>query len=131
MKHEIPPVPAARADGPRADAVREDHTHEVTPDLAYQGPATVNVASFGLLGAGNRRWVLIGAGGPGAAGLVQRAAAARIGPDARPAAIILTHGHFDHAGALDELAERWDAPIYAHELEEPYLTGRAASTSPG
>jgi glyoxylase-like metal-dependent hydrolase (beta-lactamase superfamily II) len=68
---------------------------------------------------------------PGTAALIPRAAATRFGPAARPAAIILTHGHFDHAGALDELAERWDAPIYAHELEEPYLTGRAASTAPG
>jgi glyoxylase-like metal-dependent hydrolase (beta-lactamase superfamily II) len=38
----------------------------------------------------------------------------------------MTHGHFDHVGALEELAARWDATIYAHELERPYLDGRAS-----
>jgi hypothetical protein len=31
-----------------------------------------------------------------------------------------THGHFDHVGAREKLAEKWDVPIYAHELEVPY-----------
>ena len=38
---------------------------------------------------------------------------------------MLTHGHFDHVGSLRSLAERWDALIYAHELELPYLDGRS------
>ena len=42
----------------------------------------------------------------------------------------MTHGHFDHVSALEELAERWDAPIYAHELERPYLDGTAAYPPP-
>jgi hypothetical protein len=45
---------------------------------------------------------------------------------ARPAAIVMTHGHFDHVGALASLAERWDVPIYAHPLELPYLDGRSS-----
>ena len=39
--------------------------------------------------------------------------------DIPPVAIILTHGHFDHVGALRQLAERWMVNIYAHELELP------------
>ncbi len=46
-------------------------------------------------------------------------------PGTRPTAIVLTHGHFDHAGSALDLATAWDAPIYAHPLELPYLTGRS------
>ena len=31
---------------------------------------------------------------------------------------------------LKELSEQWDAPIYAHELERPYLDGTAAYPPP-
>ncbi len=130
MEQQIPISPDARADDPQADDARDDGTHEVAPDLAYKRLAIVNVAFYGLPGAGDRQWVLIDAGLPGAAGQIANAASERFGPDARPAAIILTHGHFDHTSALKELSERWDAPVYAHELERPYLDGRAAYPPP-
>ncbi len=44
---------------------------------------------------------------------------------AKPRAIVLTHGHFDHAGSALELAKAWDVPVYAHPLEAPYLSGRS------
>ena len=37
------------------------------------------------------------------------------------AAILLTHGHFDHAGAAEELSELLDVKIYAHEAEKDTL----------
>ena len=38
-----------------------------------------------------------------------------------PVAILLTHGHFDHAGAAEELAEKFDIKIYALEKERETL----------
>src|SRR5690606_16472283 len=66
----------------------------------------------------------------GTAGLIQRAVGERFGDGARPRAIVMTHGHFDHVGALRELAERWNVPIFAHELEFPCLNGTAAYPPP-
>ncbi len=71
------------------------------------------------------RWILVDTGLPGAAGWVRRAAEARFGAGARPEAIVLTHGHFDHAGTARSLADTWGVPVYAHPLEMPYLTGRS------
>ena len=39
----------------------------------------------------------------------------------KPAAILLTHGHFDHASAAEELAKLLDVKIYAHEAERETL----------
>lgn len=84
----------------------------------------------GAAEAADRSWVLIDAGLATSAGHIRRAAIERFGLDSRPAAIILTHGHFDHVGALPELTDRWDVPIYAHRLEMPNLTGRSSYPPP-
>ena len=69
-------------------------------------------------------WVLVDTGLPMSDGKIQRAAQSKYG-DRKPSAIVLTHGHFDHAGAALALAEQWNVPIYAHRLEMPYLTGKS------
>jgi glyoxylase-like metal-dependent hydrolase (beta-lactamase superfamily II) len=99
---------------------------EIDETLAYLRLAIVNVVFFGPRNAGDRGWVLVDAGIPGSRSSIETAAGARFGDSARPAAIILTHGHFDHVGAVEALASNWDAPVYAHRLEHSYLDGTSS-----
>lgn len=108
----------------------DDGTMQIAPDLGYRRLAMVNVIFFGLPQSGEGRWVLIDTGISGLAGLIVSAAQERFGENARPAAIVLTHGHFDHVGGVEKLAEKWDVPVYAHEVEWPYLNGTAAYPPP-
>lgn len=122
MTQQVPLGEGARAE----DGVEEDGTREIAPDLAYRRLLMVNVVFYGTPGAADRDWVLIDAGVIGTKALITGAAEARFGPGARPSAIVMTHGHFDHVGALEDLASEWDVPVYAHALERPYLDGSAA-----
>jgi glyoxylase-like metal-dependent hydrolase (beta-lactamase superfamily II) len=67
--------------------------------------------------------VLLDTGFPGDVKRIQRVMAhAGLGPtDVR--AILLTHGHIDHAGNVVELKAWTGAPVYAHALEQPHLEG--------
>lgn len=103
---------------------------EVAAELAYLRTAVVNVFLCGPRGAGDRGWVLVDTGTYGSAGRIAAAAEERFGAGARPRAILLTHGHFDHVGTVRELAERWDCVVYAHPLEMPYLTGESPYPPP-
>jgi glyoxylase-like metal-dependent hydrolase (beta-lactamase superfamily II) len=85
----------------------------------------VNVYLVGPFQAGDRGWVLVDAGLPTSREAIVREAERRFGHGARPSAIVLTHGHFDHVGSLEKLMELWDIPVYAHRLEAPFLTGRS------
>ena len=42
------------------------------------------------------------------------------------AAILLTHGHFDHVGGVKEIAESVGCPVYLHEAEQSLPTGLTA-----
>jgi glyoxylase-like metal-dependent hydrolase (beta-lactamase superfamily II) len=105
---------------------------ELMPDLARLRIGFVNVYFAGrprdvMTPAANAAtpWALVDAGLPMGAARILGVAAERFGVDSRPAGIVLTHGHFDHVGALEALLAVWDAPVYAHTAELPFLTGEA------
>ena len=125
MDQQIPLSPQALAPSLTTNGVTE-----VAPDIAYQRLVLVNVVYIGPAGAPDRGWVLVDAGLIGMDPLIAATAEARFGHRSRPAAIVLTHGHFDHVGALLHLANRWDVPIYAHEAERPFLDGSRAYPPP-
>ena len=47
----------------------------------------------------------------------------------KPVGVLLTHAHFDHMGAADELCRRYAIPLYVHELDAPKLTDPQANVS--
>lgn len=71
-------------------------------------------------------WALVDAGLKWSASHIRAMAKELFGEGTKPAAIILTHGHFDHVGALSTLIEEWNVPVYAHNLELPYLSGKSS-----
>ena len=116
-------------DEARAAEIQDGGLHVVATDIAYQRLGIVNVVYVGEAGAADGEWVLIDAGVYGASNFILRAVEQRFN-GSRPAAIVMTHGHFDHVGALETLAERWDVPVVAHPLELPYLNGNASYPPP-
>ena len=132
----FPWKPGTSSDGPplctRVSMPRdaEHQIEEVVPDVARLRIAFVNCFFVGRRSTYDTSgeatsWVLVDAAISLGAARILEVAAERFGPDSRPSAIVLTHGHFDHVGALETLLGIWDVPVYAHPLELPFLTGRA------
>lgn len=105
---------------------------EVSDDLFYYTNQIVNLVFIGKP-AGKREsdsWILADAGMPRSSSEIIKVAEERFGIGSAPAAIILTHGHFDHVGSIVNLIKEWMVPVYAHTLEFPFLTGRLAYPEP-
>lgn len=123
MAQQIELDDSAQAD----EGAQADGTHEVVSDVAYQRLAIVNVVFIGE--PGSKDWVLLDAGTMGTAELIASVAQKRFG-DTPPRAIVMTHGHFDHFGALEALVAKWQVPVWVHELEKPYFDGTASYPPP-
>ena len=74
-------------------------------------------------------WVLVDAGFPGSGRTIAEAAG-RLCGGGRPAAIVLTHGHPDHAGSAVELGAEWGVPVLAPAREMPFIDGTALYPEP-
>lgn len=102
-----------------------------TEILPYIYCHTIQIVNICLVGNPNSDdFVLVDAGMPYSAEEIISVVEDRYGADKRPKAIILTHGHFDHVGAIIELIKKWEIPVYAHELELPFLTGKESYPKP-
>lgn len=95
---------------------------EILPDLLCYTIQVVNMCLVRNLDTND--FVLVDAGMPNSADKIISFTEKYFGENNRPNAIILTHGHFDHVGAVIDLVKHWEIPVYAHELEIPYLTGK-------
>ena len=104
-----------------------DDVEEVfTVTAGVYGHKEVFVNYYFITDNDSQTWALVDAGLKWSASKIISAAEKLFGKNVPPAAIILTHGHFDHVGGLPRLLEKWDVPVYAHEMELPYLTGQSS-----
>lgn len=97
---------------------------EVTPDILVMDFTIVTACLVGNPALPDGEWALVDTGLENSGDFIARSAQKRFGKDSRPSAIILTHGHFDHVGSVTALLQLWDAPVYVHPLELPYVTGK-------
>lgn len=107
-----------------ADEVLPIPDSEIVP-LTHiaQGVQGLRILFVNVYGVINQdgTWTLIDAGLPLSATRIRHWAERVYGIP--PRSIVLTHGHFDHAGAARALADHWSVPVYAHPREMPFLTG--------
>lgn len=96
-------------------------------DVYYYTNQIVNIVFIGE--PGSKKWFLIDTGVPNSTSDIKKVVNERFNGQ-KPELILLTHGHFDHVGAVVDLVKEWNIPVYAHSLEMPYLTGEKAFPKP-
>jgi glyoxylase-like metal-dependent hydrolase (beta-lactamase superfamily II) len=109
---------------PDQDVVALD---SIAPDVSGLRVLIVNVYA---ISRSRDEWMLVDCGLPHTHARIRRWVEERFGMNARPSFILLTHGHFDHAGLVEELAAEWNVPVYVHPLELPYVTGKSQYPPP-
>jgi glyoxylase-like metal-dependent hydrolase (beta-lactamase superfamily II) len=107
----------------KSTAVMPQNLFTVAPGV--WGRKDVFVNYFVIQDLNSETWILVDAGLKWSAPGIKEMAEYLFDKESKPTAIILTHGHFDHVGSVEKLADEWDVPVYAHHLEIPYLTGQS------
>lgn len=97
---------------------------EVVSDVLLLDFGVVNAFLIGDPLTDKKDFILVDTGIENSYDFIIESAERRFGKGTKPNAIVLTHGHFDHVGSLKKLLEKWDVPIYVHQLELPYVTGQ-------
>lgn len=92
-------------------------------DVVETGPLAENC--YLLWGDAKQAWII----DPGADfSLIERAVAAQ---GVTPVCVALTHGHFDHLGALDDVLRRWPGlPVVLREEEQTWAFTHPANQYP-
>jgi glyoxylase-like metal-dependent hydrolase (beta-lactamase superfamily II) len=103
-----------------------DLAREIAPDVFCLGPWGRTQTDVYFVRTGSS-WVLIDAGWASDRSRIERAAGSLFGADSRPAAILLTHCHPDHAGSARPLARAWGCAVYMHPDELPLATADFAA----
>lgn len=106
------------------DNVKE-HIDIVAPNVGRVPIGIVNVYFLKYESSLSDKWILVDAGMGNCSKKIIRKAEEFMHSSKAPEAIVLTHGHFDHIGALKKLVDIWNVPVYAHMKEFPYLTGKS------
>lgn len=106
-----------------AVSVMSGHEEEAAPGVFCKTIQIVNVCLINDQFV-NDTWFLVDAGMTGSSETIIEFTENHLPEGVKPKGIILTHGHFDHVGAIIELVEHWNIPVYAHPFEIPYLTGK-------
>ncbi len=99
---------------------------EIAPDVFCLGPRGRTQTDVYFVRSGSS-WALIDAGWAKDGPSIKRAAESVFGADTRPASILLTHCHPDHAGSALHLARIWGCPVYVHPDELPLANGDFAA----
>jgi glyoxylase-like metal-dependent hydrolase (beta-lactamase superfamily II) len=103
-----------------------DQTREIAPDVHCLGPHGRTQTNVYFVRS-SASWALVDAGWESDLPRIEAAAAALLGHDTAPVAIILTHDHPDHSGAARALAERWACRVFVHPAELAIARGSFAA----
>jgi glyoxylase-like metal-dependent hydrolase (beta-lactamase superfamily II) len=93
---------------------------EITSDILVMNFTIVNASLVGT----TDDYVLVDTGLENSDKFILQCIENKFGKNSKPKAIILTHGHFDHVGSVIKLSQLWNVPVYIHQLEMPYVTGK-------